>query len=157
MELTDNFLQEEYHLVMASTGKRLANYLIDMLVFYAFIFLLFMMLAVVNPYVMALFDDESPGFKYLDRLLGLVLYGLFMGLVEGLFKGRSLGKLITGTRAVNNDGTEISFATGFKRGLSRMVPFEVFSAFGNPCHPWHDKWTQTEVVVLKESVLPENN
>jgi len=86
-----------------------------------------------------------------DRLVSMVIYGILSGIVEGLFKGKSLGKLITGTRAVNTDGTNISFKTALLRGLSRIVPFEPFSALGGPSHPWHDKWTNTYVIDEKLS------
>jgi uncharacterized RDD family membrane protein YckC len=85
-------------------------------------------------------------------LISLIFYALYMGLVEGVFKGKSLGKLITGTKAVNMDGSKISFATAFARGCSRAVPFCVFSAFGTPCYPWQDKWTNTLVIDEKKSI-----
>ncbi|MEC5142875.1 RDD family protein [Chitinophaga sp. 212800010-3] len=156
MELTDeSFLKDEYHFAMAGNGKRLANYFIDLFIFYIIAILFFAVLAIVNPGSRVFSDNPSQGEQYLLRLISMVFYGIIMGIIEGLFKGRTLGKLITGTKAVNEDGTSIDFMTGFKRGLSRMVPFEAFSALGSPCYPWHDKWTNTQVVVLKDSILPE--
>jgi uncharacterized RDD family membrane protein YckC len=73
-----------------------------------------------------------------------------MSLIEAMFRGKSIGKLITGTKAVNEDGSDISFAKAFERGLARMVPFEAFSALGEPSYPWHDKWTKTFVIDEKE-------
>ena len=72
----------------------------------------------------------------------LILYGLYMFIVEAMFKGKTLGKLITGTRAVNEDGSNLSAKTAFFTGLSRVVPFEAFSALGTPSYPSHDKWTK---------------
>ena len=77
-----------------------------------------------------------------------------MFLVEALFKGKSLGKLITGTRAVNEDGSNLSAKTALLRGLSRAVPFNAFSALGTPSYPWHDKWTNSYVIDEKESNRP---
>ncbi len=91
----------------------------------------------------------------MDRIITLLLYGLFMGTIEAITKGRSLGKLITKTKAVNEDGTSISVSTAFTRGLSRAVPFNSFSALGNPPHPWHDKWTKTYVIDIKDSFIVE--
>ena len=85
--------------------------------------------------------------------MSLLLYGIIMGTTEALTGGRSLGKLITGTRAVNADGSAISMQTAFWRGLCRAVPFEAFSALGSPSYPWHDKWTNTYVIDLRQSVL----
>ncbi|HTI91139.1 MAG TPA: RDD family protein [Puia sp.] len=135
-------------LQQASAGKRFANYLIDLVVFYIFIIILYASL--VRADVLSL--DINP---IVDRLLTLICYGFFMGIYEGIFRGRTLGKLITSTKAVNEDGTRISFSTALVRGLSRAVPFETFSAFGDPSHPWHDKWTRTYVVDLTRSTLPQ--
>jgi len=91
----------------------------------------------------------------LSTLLGLVLYGIVMGLTEALFRGKTIGKLFTGTRVVNPDGTIISIKKAILRGLIRIIPFEPFSAFVGPWpHPWHDKWTNTYVVKEKTSILP---
>jgi hypothetical protein len=58
--------------------------------------------------------------------------------------------MITGTKAVNHDGSNISAKTAFLRTLCRLVPFEPFSAFGIP---WHDSWTHTHVIDVKQSQL----
>ena len=135
------------NLQQANGGKRFANYLIDLVVFYIFAIILYVVL--VREDVLNLSNNPL-----IDRLLTLICYGLFMGIYEGIFRGRTLGKLITRTRAVNEDGTSISFQTGFLRGVSRAVPFETFSAFGDPSYPWHDRWTHTYVIDLTRSTLP---
>jgi len=140
----------EDHIVRAEAGKRLANYIIDLIVFYVLIYGLGILLAIFAPTSLAFLDD-SPGLGLADRLLTLLLYATYMSLVETIFKGKSLGKLITGTRAVNLDGSRISSKTAFLRGLSRAVPFCVLSAFGNPCNPWQDRWTDTLVMDEKQS------
>jgi uncharacterized RDD family membrane protein YckC len=149
---TTDFLSLETELVRASTGQRFANYLIDVILFYGLFFVFGMVLVVISPSTLENIDTESTGFSLLDRLISLIFYALYMGLVEGVFKGKSLGKLITGTKAVNMDGSKISFATAFARGCSRAVPFCVFSAFGTPCNPWQDKWTNTLVIDEKKSI-----
>ncbi len=148
----DILLDIQPELVQANTGKRLANYLIDVVAFYAFFFLLAIVYFAANPSA-AGDTNSSNGNELLLRLFAFLMYGLFMGLMEGVFKGRSLGKLITGTKVVNEDGSDISFSTALSRGFSRIVPFEAFSAFGNPCYPWHDKWNRTYVIDLRQSGL----
>ena len=108
-------------------------------------------MALINP---SFFDsmDDSPGFGLADRIVSIFLYGVYMGIVEGLFKGKSLGKLITKTRAVNYDGSKISWSKAFGRGFSKAVPFCVFSALGSPCNPWQDRWTSTMVIDEKQLI-----
>jgi uncharacterized RDD family membrane protein YckC len=149
----EHVLDGEVSLTQASPGKRFGNYLIDLVSFYALLFLVGIIIGLFKPELLDLLDDQSPG-KILDRLISLLLYGLYLGAVEAVFNGRTLGKVITGTVALNQDGTRISTGTAFKRGFSRAVPFCAFSALGTPCFPWQDKWTDTYVVDVKTSVLP---
>lgn len=142
---TQDLLDIEPNLVRADTGKRFLNYLIDVLVFYALAFLTGIVIAIVSPSIIDNMNDSSD-FALLDRLITLLAYGTYMGIVEGLFKGKSIGKLITKTRAVNEDGTRIGWDKAFARGFSRAVPFCAFSAFGTPCNPWQDRWTSTMVI-----------
>lgn len=144
---------ETTHLVQASTGKRFANYLIDIVVFYILIFVLGILLALISPGFAEWINSTGSVDTIIDRLIGLLLYGIIMGIIEALTRGRSLGKLITGTRAVNHDGTTISTKTAFLRGLCRAVPFDTFSALSSPCYPWHDKWVNTYVIDVKQSTL----
>ena len=144
----------ESHLVRASAGQRFANYIIDFVVFIIVLFIVAVIVGVVSPETLnAYVDDDSASSGLVDRLLTIIFYGTYMGIVEAVFKGKSLGKLITGTRAVNLDGTRISAGTAFARGFSRAVPFAAFSALGSPCNPWQDKWTKTLVINEKESEL----
>ena len=144
-EPQENLLTDfEVNLQQASQGKRLANYLIDIFTFYVFLFILSFILP--QRFLLAPLISQS-GFQVIyGRLLILFLYGLFMACVEAACKGKSLGKLITRTRAVNEDGTPIAPRTAFIRGLSRAVPFDNFSALGSPSYPWHDKWSHTYVI-----------
>ncbi len=143
---TADLLDIEVSLEPASTAKRLANYLIDLIVFYSLFFALGVVIAIVSPSTLENIPQDDISFNLMDRLLTLVFYAIYMSLVEAILKGKSVGKYITGTRAINLDGTRISTSKAFARGFSRAVPFCVFSAFGNPCNPWQDSWTDTMVV-----------
>ena len=149
-----HLLDLEINLVQAGSGKRLANYLIDLVVFYILLIVVGVIIGILDPNASDDLNNVSAMGTLADRLISLLFYGIYMGLVEGLFKGKTLGKLITGTRAVNEDGTRINFKTGFLRGLGKAVPFDAFSALGQPPYPWHDKWAHTYVIVEKESILP---
>jgi len=74
-------------------------------------------------------------------LVSIVNFLIYYTICEKAFKGKTLGKLITGTKAIRDDGKELSFKNALLRSLSRIVPFEPFSAFGG--YPWHDSCTGT--------------
>lgn len=147
----DMLINLDEHIVRAETGKRFLNYIIDLALFYVLIVGLGILLVIVFPSSAGWMAEASSGFGIIDRLLTILFYGVYMFLIEALFKGKSLGKLITRTRAVNTDGSNISVSTALARGFSRAVPFCVFSAFGTPCNPWQDKWTDTIVMDEKQS------
>ncbi|MNK31120.1 RDD family protein [compost metagenome] len=84
---------------------------------------------------------------YLDRIITAILYAFVMYLTEFLTKGRSLGKLITGTMVVKEDGSLPTSEDFLKRNFSRIVPFDVLSFLGS--RGWHDSWSDTKVVKRK--------
>lgn len=131
----------------ASTGKRFANYIIDVIVFYIVMFCVIIIVEILKP---GLFDEIN---SLVDRLITLLCYGLLMCFIEAVSNGRSLGKLITGTRAVNTDGTDIDFQKAFVRNIVRAIPFNALSALGTPCEPWHDRWSDTIVIEEKKVAL----
>ncbi|MBA2562580.1 MAG: RDD family protein [Chitinophagaceae bacterium] len=135
-------------LLRAQAGKRFANHIIDTIFFYLIMFGIGILLAIISPASLENLDNEG-GFNLIEQVLGLLLYVLFMFAQEAIFKGKSLGKLITGTCAVNLDGSTINAHTAMLRALSRAVPFDAFSALGTPCNPWHDKWSNTMVIEQK--------
>jgi uncharacterized RDD family membrane protein YckC len=143
-------------LVHASRGKRFLNYIIDLIAFYLILIGLGILFVLLFPGFLEYSDNSSPMFNFLDRLVALILYGVIMGIFEAALKGKSIGKFITGTKAVNEDGSTISTKTAFLRGLSKAVPFCAFSALsGYVCSPWQDRWTKTYVINVKQSFYPE--
>ena len=124
----------------ASRGERFGNYIIDVI-----------LASVANTVLTSVVTGrgffEQQEFSWDTWFTNFVLSSVFMlafyTLMEGLLKGRSIGKFITGTKAVRRDGQPFTFGDAFFRSLVRIVPFEVFSGFGTP---WHDKWTGTTVV-----------
>jgi uncharacterized RDD family membrane protein YckC len=141
-----DLLADEVYYERASSGKRFANYIIDIIVFYLLLFMLGVVLAVAAPSTFTSWTSDSNSFGLMDRLLSIFFYAVYMSIVEALLKGKSVGKFITKTRAVNLDGTPISASTAFSRGFSRAVPFCAFSALGSECNPWQDRWTNTMVI-----------
>lgn len=136
----------------ASVGQRFLNYLIDALLMqytlgFASGWLLVKILLFISPETAyRLFSEtrDTGDMIMATYLIAILNYLFYYTLCEKLFRGYTLGKLITGTRAVKENGQELSFTDAILRSLSRMVPFEAFSAFGG--HPWHDRWTKTMVI-----------
>lgn len=149
---SDNIFNIDRPLVPSSSGKRFANYLIDIILFYLFFFAFGIFAALFFPESIDELTNVVDRLGFLDNIISLVLYAVYMGVMETIFKGRSIGKFITGTIAVRLDGHKLTAKDAFARGFCRAVPFCVFSALGNPCQPWQDKWTNT-VVVDKHSLL----
>ncbi len=129
----------------ASKGQRFLNYLIDVIGFYILVFSVSFFLAFIIGDEFAESLDRIP--PLVDRLVSLVIYGVFMFAQELLTQGRSLGKFVTNTKAVDWEGQSLTYDKILKRSLSRMVPFEPFSGLGTA--PWHDTWSQTRVVKRK--------
>ena len=67
--------------------------------------------------------------------------------LEGL-TGMTLGKMVMGTKVVNESGASPSFGQILGRSFCRLIPFEVFSFLGNKGFPigWHDSIPKTRVI-----------
>lgn len=148
-------LEEEIYLERISPGLRFVNYLIDIIAFYLLYFAIFFIIGIFISKGSVQYDEElSTGNSFVlsDAFIYAVAFITFIGyysLMEGFAKGRTLGKLITGSRVVMNDGTKVTIATAFVRSLCRIVPFEPFSALTG--YPWHDRWTNTQVVKVRKN------
>ena len=68
---------------------------------------------------------------------------------EVIFRGKTLGKLITATLVACAEGNLPTFSQFLKRNLIRAVPFNALSALGRPCVPWHDSLSDTYVIDKK--------
>ncbi|WP_309938245.1 RDD family protein [Aureibacter tunicatorum] len=64
---------------------------------------------------------------------------------EVLF-AKTIGKAITKTTVVNEDGKKPSPKEVALRTLCRFVPFEAFSFLNDDAYGIHDKWSKTLVV-----------
>ena len=138
-------LDEITALNYASKGQRFANHIIDFIAACFFYLLTGVGLAVL---VEGSGGDSDAVFEGLSGyVIGYSFFAGYFTLMEGLSKGRTLGKLITGTYAVGLDGKPLTLKQAFYRSLCRVVPFESFSGLG--AAPWHDKWTNTTVVKKK--------
>jgi uncharacterized RDD family membrane protein YckC len=89
----------------ASPGKRLVNVLLDTVAFYLFHYLIYILIGIAMITGGKSEEDvalmvQNPVFGF---LLSIIDYVIVFTLMEGISKGRSLGKWITGTVAVKED------------------------------------------------------
>lgn len=131
---------------------RLLNYIIDFAFCYFLIMIFYAFAAIIYAVITDTSFDEvatklGNANKYAVQFITLALYILLMFLFEYLSKGRSLGKVITGTIAVKTDGTSLTIRDYFLRNLSRAIPFDFLSFLGQ--NGWHDTVTDTRVVKKK--------
>lgn len=122
---------------------RFINYVVDLLSFYALLVVTILLIALTayGPQIFAAIDRMS---DLLDFVLLHVLYGLYLLIVEGVCKGKTLGKLLTGTRVVSERTQAFGWRDALGRGAMRMIPLEYFTACTGA--PFHDQWTATRVV-----------
>lgn len=144
----------EYTFTQASAAKRFANYLIDRVAIYlVWNFALYKanvaLLTVIYEYTHS--TELLYAFSY---LITITFFVFILAVLESVTGGKTLGKYLTGTRAVNQNGSRITPKTAILRCLCRLVPFDIFSALGNPCFPWHDRWSKTFVIDEGRTSLP---
>ena len=149
-------MQSENTQPIATRGQRFLSVLIDLVAIYF-----------LNEIVMRLFyfffvhSDKInwPVQIHTHNVLSLinsvflfVLYILYYIILEYFNSGRTLGKVIAGTKAVPMDGNKISFLQAASRTLFRFIPFECFTFFGDKGQPlgWHDRFAKTKVVSVRE-------
>ena len=139
----------------ASMGQRLANYLIDLIIFYAFIFIVSIIFGLslaasgnADAYTTDAEVEAAMGGIGLIYLMVFAVFFAYYTLLEGS-KGKSIGKMVTKTKVIRDDGEPMTFGKAFLRTLCRIVPFEVLSIFFGNGKMWHDSWTGTTVVKEK--------
>lgn len=136
----------------ASLGLRFVNNLIDSIILNWVPTLLLYFFGQIIFYVgyedlynlLVNFTEDNFVLNVLTSVLITVFYYYLM---EFYNNGRTIGKYITGTMAVSLSG-EMSSIQIWKRTLSRLVPFEALSFFGE--NGWHDSWSDTRVVKISD-------
>jgi len=132
----------------ASKGKRFLNYLIDHIGLLAFGMGAGLLLALMEELGWGVGFDFEEENKLQDWIFGAVVALVYYSFFETLF-GRTPAKWITGTKVVNLNGTKPGFGSILGRTFARIVPFEPLSFLGGGDSGWHDKWSDTVVVDLR--------
>src|SRR5690242_817386 len=104
----------------ATTGQRFVNYLIDLIVAFAFSTVVGLVLGIILPLCgvsVSDFHDFMHTERWVAYLQAIINLIIIYTLIEGATKGRSLGKLITRTKAVREDLTPITWKDALLRSL----------------------------------------
>ncbi|MBP1224330.1 RDD family protein [Flavobacterium sp. 1355] len=134
--------------LLASSGQRFLNYILD----FIFVTIIFVMICLFIGVLIGLFGLDGLR-EAMDgmgdsgwNLVLVVIYLSYFFITEGIF-GRSIGKFITGTVLVDENGEKPDFGSVVKRSFSRLIPFDNFSFLGS--RGWHDSISDTYVVNKK--------
>ncbi|MFZ5636326.1 MAG: RDD family protein [Pseudomonadota bacterium] len=142
--------QERLEIDAAGRWRRFFNWAID----YACFTLVAILVTIPYAVWLVLQGDEAALARleqpnllrdYGIGMLAMLLYYIPM---EGLF-GFTVGKLVTGTRVVNEQGGRPSLGQVVGRTFARFIPFEPFSILlpsDSACRGWHDSLARTWVV-----------
>ena len=136
--------------LLAALEQRFINWFLDtvMLVVLSVIFI-FIIAAVSTSYgnkVLPTYLLINPiGQFTFITITRLIYYVSF----ETLF-GRTVGKFVTQTIVVDENGEPANHQTILIRSLCRLIPFYEFSFFGIPTRGWHDSISKTFVVDKKK-------
>lgn len=133
----------------ASNGKRFLNYLMDRVAIFGFAIVFGAAVGVLEQFgIVTGWLDWLNGVSRLEDILFTAVLSLVYYIsLESMF-GRTLGKLVTGTKVITVEGTKPRFLQVVGRSLARIVPFEPFSFLGDG--GWHDRWSDTRVVDLRD-------
>lgn len=133
--------------IIASNGKRFANFVIDYVARLGLTFVIGMIAAIIgvltgNEEIVLFFQNIT---RIQELTIGLVVLLLYYNVFE-IFFGTTVGKLMTKTVVVDEYGEKPTANAVLIRSLCRLIPFEFFSFFGTPCVGWHDSLSKTYVV-----------
>ncbi|WP_439883116.1 RDD family protein [Pontibacter sp. MBLB2868] len=132
----EDYLNEVEPLYEVNRKTRFLNYVLDFAGFYAFAF--------VSGIVLYLLGLEFLIVSINETILGILVMLTYYCLFESMF-GQTIGKMITGSVVVTEDGNKPSFVDILKRTLSRFIPFEAFTFLGSDVG-LHDRLSKTRVV-----------
>lgn len=146
--LDEGLHPRDIELIPAGKGKRLANFLVDYVAIFIFVTILLLASGL---------DVES---EETDRLMqGLIFLAYLLDYLffEYLTGGKSVGKYLTRTRVIRQDGTQPRFGQLLGRSLARLIPFELFSFLSRSTEGWHDSLSRTMVIDERRSTLPRGD
>ncbi|NML20185.1 RDD family protein [Pseudoflavitalea sp. G-6-1-2] len=146
-------LNEEVQYEHAPKGLRFVNLLIDWILLsivsggVAIVYMIFYYAAYIRDTYNQYEGPAAPSGTAVAWLYAIIfaIYILYYTIMEAATNGRTVGKYVTGTMAVREDGARITWKDAFFRSICRFIPFEFVIALFIQ-YPWHDDFTRTAVV-----------
>jgi uncharacterized RDD family membrane protein YckC len=132
--------------LLATLSQRFLNWFFDTVIqVLLFLFLFTIIATIAHSYG----NKELPGYLLVNPV-GQYTFVSIIRLVyyismETLF-GRTVGKFVTNTIVVDENGNIPSHQVVLIRTLCRLIPFYELSFFGIPTRAWHDRISKTYVV-----------
>jgi uncharacterized RDD family membrane protein YckC len=143
---------EEGVFTPATKPRRFVHWLVDRVIVVGLIFLAMVVAGIVGGDEVLDLAERLAWWQ--DQLIGFVAIIGYYTVMEGT-TGTTIGKLMTGTRVVDEAGRTLTFRHAMLRSVSRVVPFEAFSVlFADDEDPrgWHDRWSRTRVVLKRRRI-----
>lgn len=151
----DNIIDDQQHLpeqvsyqdYTVGSGVRFINLIIDIGGYYCLAILIGVVLGVILNGMGEEAAASADAILYdelYSRIIGITIAWVYYFSFESL-TGRTLGKMVTGTKVISLTGEPLTTGQMLRRTFSRLVPFEAFSFLGNGIG-WHDRWSDTVVV-----------
>lgn len=137
--------------LLTSDRDRFFNCIIDFVFISVFIFVFSFFVVIIGN----VFQLNAYG-AWVEIMISLGVVGTYLSFAivyylffEGLF-GRTIGKIVTGSIVVDENGLKPSFKIIFIRTLCRLIPFEALSFLSKSARFWHDSFSKTYVVEKKD-------
>lgn len=120
-----------------TAGIRFANFLIDRIIIFV--------LAFIGGVIVVILNGGQEISTLESYLIAFVIILCYYTILEST-TGQSIGKMITGTYVITENGQRPNFTNILGRSMCRFIPFEPFSFFNSTASGWHDSISNTKVV-----------
>ena len=131
-------------------GTRFTNNVIDRICFFILLFLIEFQYHNLKGYDSpTYFNNTSSGDGLTPYFFAAVLTVVYYSFFE-YFTQRTPGKYFTKTIVIDDYGNKPEFSSILTRSFSRLVPFDALSFLSNNDRGWHDRWSNTHVITIKE-------
>ena len=132
--------------LLASKKQRLANYFIDYVIKTLLGGLVGLAIGFTAYFGENIILEWVRNMNRIEEFIfGCIISLIYYNLSE-IFLSRTVGKFITKTIVVMEDGSKPDYKTIMVRTICRLIPFNAFSFLGTLSRGWHDSLSKTYVV-----------